>query len=91
MTRQNPETRWIRLYSRRFYIKHRITRRDKDRHEIYQRTIDIANHPRPNHIQGCITCPEGRDQKLRFNTGLVIVYRFTEPEIRFVTFYYDRT
>lgn len=33
---------------------------------------------------------EEKGLKLRFSTGLVIVYKFEEPKITFVKFYYDR-
>ncbi len=66
-----------------------MTRQDKDKREIYQRTIDIANHLTLGSISGCMTCPDGEDLRLEFNTGLSIVYRFKEPVITFLTFTYN--
>ena len=72
-----------------FAIKYNVMRRKSDRYEIRQRSIDIANHVSPNSIGGIATCPEGHYQKVVFNTGLIIIYEFVEPDICFIAFYYD--
>ena len=88
MTYQNPKTRWKRHYSRRFRIKYVVTRQEEHKREISRRVIDIANHLMPNNIGGCVTCPGGTQRKIEFNTGLIIVYKFTEPDITFQSFRY---
>ena len=96
MTDQEPKTHWQYTHSCRFSVKYFVMEQNKDRSgirqrkiEISKRKIEIANHPNPRRIGGCITCPEGEDLKLEFDTGLSLVYQFTEPKIRFVNFYYN--
>ena len=70
-------------------MKYSVMKNKSDKNVIYQRTIDIANHSMPNSVGGAVTCPDGHSQKIKFNTGLVVLYEFLEPDIRFVAFYYE--
>ena len=88
MTDYAPKTRWNDHYSCRFRVKRDETRSSEQKREIRQRAINIANHPTPNNIEGCATCPRGIQRKIKFNTGLVIVYKFIEPDITFQSFRY---
>ena len=80
-------TRWTRVYEPRFHLKYDILPNQIDKINIKEYTIKIANHPDPNNIGGCVSCPSGKSKKLMFNTGWIIVYEMHEPEIRFLRFY----
>ena len=56
---------------------------------IYQRTTDVANHHDPAIIGGTVACPEGHYRKIKFDSGLVLIYEFAEPDITFIKFYMD--
>ncbi len=70
---KKTQTQWNRKYKPRFYVKHSILRDTKDKYDINNYTIQIANHPTPNNIGGCATCSEGDYKKLEFNTGWIII------------------
>ena len=89
MNLPDPNSRWKRHYATGFYVKFDVMKQKDEKRVIYQRTIDIANHQNPSIIGGTVACPEGHYRKIKFNTGLVFIYEFVEPDIIFIKFYMD--
>ena len=80
-------TRWTKWYHSRFYFKHKFLQEKIDKINIKEYTIKIANHSDPNNIGGCESCPSGDSNKLKFNTGWIIIYQIKGSEIYFLNFY----
>ena len=83
----DTDTRWTKVYEYRFHLKYHILQHEIDKIHVKQHTIDIANHPDPNNIGGCVSCPSGDSTKLAFSTGWAIVYEMKGLEIHFLNFY----
>ena len=80
------QTKWKRKYRPRFSTKYSILNNERDKYDIKEHTIKIANHSDPNNIGGCATCPGDDFKKLEFRTGWVIFYKFDGTAIHFLTF-----
>ncbi len=87
MSYPDPNTRFIRKYSPRFDVKHGLLKSKTDRDLVYHHTIQIANHPSPNNIGGCATCPDDKFKKLKFTSGWMLIYEVRENIVEFVNFY----
>ncbi len=87
----DPKTRFTRKYSARFHAKHNLLKLKNDKDTIFHYTVQIANHPSPNNIGGCATCPDEIFKKLQFVTGWVILYEVKGKLIEYVDFYIPKT